>query len=252
MDYTLACPRIMNPAADRMHERDADNEYLNPMPDQQVDRFLIACIADVIVPRLRGPRVLEMGVGHRVWSPKLLARFPSVTTVDLSARLLDRLRSEVSGTGWTGICSAFEEFSPEELFDSVVCTYVLEHVDDPLSMLVRVRGWLRAGGEVAIVVPNGLSLHRRLAGKMGLLQTPTDLGATDRRLQHRRCFTPVQVENLITAAGFRVTERCGLLTKALPNSLLVHCTPEQLRGLVLLGMDLPLELAAAVYWRAEV
>ena len=242
----------MNPLADAMHEPDGDNEYLNPTPDQAVDRFLISCIADVIVPRLHGPRVLEMGVGCRMWTRRLLARFPSVTTVDLSARLLDRLQREVRGTGWTGICSAFEEYSPEELFDTVVATYVLEHVDDPLSMLARVRRWLRPGGEAAIVVPNALSLHRRLAVKMGLLQSPTDLGATDNRLEHRHCFAPAQAEDLITAAGFRVTERRGLMTKALPNSLLVHCTPEQLRGLVLLGMDLPLELAAAVYWRAEV
>ena len=53
-------------------------------------------------------------------------------------------------------------------------------------------------------------------------------------------------------AGFEVLERKGLFTKALPNDLLTACTDEQLKGLVELGVELPIEYSATIYFQARV
>ena len=181
-----------------------------------------------------------------------MARFADVTSIDGSAELLASLQRKLTGKRWAPVVSLFEEYKPDQPFDTVLATYVLEHVDDPLLILGLVRRmWLKEGGRLAVVVPHALSLHRRLAVKMGLTFYPGELGDTDRRMGHKRCLTCYEMEKLIVDAGFEVLEKKGMFTKVLPNSMLVHCTDEQLRGMFELGLELPIEYSAAIYFLAE-
>jgi hypothetical protein len=59
------------------------------------------------------------------------------------------------------------------------------------------------------------------------------------------------MEKLIVDAGFKVIEKKGMFTKILPNSMLVQCSDEQLRGMFELGLELPIEYSAAIYFLAE-
>ena len=38
-------------------------EYLKPTPDRKVDQKLLELVSDYVIPRLRGERILELGVG---------------------------------------------------------------------------------------------------------------------------------------------------------------------------------------------
>ncbi len=61
--------------------------------------------------------------------------------------------------------SAIEEAElPRARFAAVLLSQVLEHVEDPHSLLRKVRGTLRPGGVVFIVVPNAASVWRRMFG----------------------------------------------------------------------------------------
>lgn len=227
-------------------------EYLQPTPDREVDRFFLSVIADWAIPRLPGQRLLELGAGDGIWTPKLVSAFSHVTTVDRSLVLLQALEAKLTrAANWTGVCATFEEYQPDSRFDTVVASYVFEHVESPWNLLLRIHQWLRPGGTLALIVPNGLSLHRRLAVIMGLQPSPTELGPTDKRLEHRHAFTPAEIDVLLADGGFRTKCRLGLIAKTLPNALLVHCSPEQLRGLVLLGLELPIDLAGALFYLAE-
>src|ERR1051325_4769735 len=190
------------------------NVYLRPTPDWVVDQKLIDMAAEFVTARLRGPRVLELGVGAQVWTPSLLRQFEFVTSLDASAELLDAMALTLAGTSegrrWTPVHTYFEDYVPEQRFDTVVATYVLEHVDDPGLVLRRARTlWLRPGGLLAVVVPHALSLHRRLAVKMGIASRPDELGESDRRLGHKHCFTHFEMRRLIEDAGLTVEEQFG-------------------------------------------
>ena len=229
-------------------------EYIEPTPDRVVDQKLFEYISDYVIGRLEGTRVLELGVGDQAWTSKLLERFPDVTTVDGSARLLDVARRHLQDNSrWTPVHALFEEYTPDEPFDLVLATYVLEHVDSVEAILERARQhWLVPGGRIAVAVPHALSLHRRLAVTMGLANHVSELGETDARMGHRRCMTWQELEADLVNAGFEVVERKGLFTKALPNSALTACTDEQLKGLVELGLELPIEYSATIYFQARV
>jgi 2-polyprenyl-3-methyl-5-hydroxy-6-metoxy-1,4-benzoquinol methylase len=227
------------------------HQYLGTEPALNVDRYLGSRTANYVLPRLKGKRALELGVGHGAWTAALLTRFSHVTTIERAPELLDALQGTVDADRWTPVCCSFEDFEPTDPFDTVVATYVLEHVSDPLDLLERVRRWLGGKGRVAITVPNALSLHRRLAAQMGLVKDPAELGETDRKMGHFHCFTPERIEATIQRAGFRILERAGLLAKPLPNPLLANCSEQQLEGLFEVGKQLPMEFAAVLYYLAE-
>ncbi len=231
-------------------------EYLAPEPDRVVDQKILAMVADYLIPKVPAGNVLELGVGDQVWTPKLLAHCRHVATVDGSRVLLGHMEAALAGSAlrerWTPEVSLFEEYAPKERFDAVAATYVLEHVEDPLRILKLARErWLRSGGTILTAVPHALSLHRRLAVKMGLIQNPSELGETDFRMEHMRCLTWTQMRDLLEQAGFRVAQYGGMFTKPLPNAMLTGLSDAQLRGLFELGTELPIEYSAAIYFLAE-
>jgi len=225
--------------------------YLDTTPEQGVNNAIMEMLADFTLQRLPPGRLLEMGVGGQVWTPKLVERFDDVTTVDGSQVLLDEMSTLLSADNWTPVCAMFEDYEPSKLFDVVISSMVLEHVDDPALVLRRVYDWLVPGGVVAVLVPHALSLHRRLAVTMGLSQSPADLGPADMRLGHRRCMTYLELEELLADCGFEVIENHGLYAKLLPNDVLTHCSEAQLRAMFELGLELPIEYAALLYFLAR-
>jgi SAM-dependent methyltransferase len=65
-----------------------------------------------------------------------------------------------------------------------VCSEVLEHVDDPVALLVSARAWLAAGAVLVVTVPGG------------------PISAFDRHIGHRRHFTPDDIGDILRSAGF--------------------------------------------------
>ena len=229
-----------------------ENEYINPTPDRIVDKKIFEFVSDFIIPRIQGDDLLELGVGDQIWTPKLIKRFKSVTTVEASSELIVQLQRKIDQPNWKAVLSYFEEYKPQERFDVVLATYVLEHVKDPLLIMTLAKNfWLKPRGRFALVVPHALSLHRRLACTMGVAAHPGELKETDRRMGHTHCFTYLEIEKLLIDAGFKILEKKGMFTKTLPNGMLTHCSDEQLRGLFNLGMELPIEYSAAIYFLAE-
>ncbi len=224
-------------------------EYTSPNPARRMDQKMVRFIAKLVVDRLKDGNVLEMGVGDRIWTPLVLKRFGKTTVVDASSDLLNSL-DEFSNLGEIEKrCSLFEEFSPDTPFDNILCTYVLEHVEDPVQLLRRVAAWLKPKGEIHLIIPHALSLHRRLAVIMKLQKHVGELGDSDRQVAHRRCLSYCELDRIVAEAGLTAVERTGLATKLVPNALMENYPDELLRGLVLLGVELPIEYSGALYYR---
>jgi len=111
----------------------------------------------------------------------------------------DALR--VSFKRLNGIVDAFGDAQEipfaNEIFDSCLCTEVLEHVPDPMIVLKEIRRILKPGGRVLLTVPFAVELH----------QTPYDFWR----------FTPFGLQQLFKSAGFeveRITPRGNFPTVA--------------------------------------
>ena len=95
--------------------------------------------------------------------------------------------------------------------------HVLEHVQDPVDILLRARGWLKPGGLIFAAVPNAQSLHRQAAVIMGMLPKVDALNAMDLHHGHRRVFNPETFRLAFTQAGLQVDIFGGYWLKPLAN-----------------------------------
>ena len=217
-------------------------EYQEPDAGRGVDQKLISLLVGRAIPWMTGPEVLEMGSGDDQWTKRLIERFGYAHLVDGSRTLIETARKKY-GARLTTYHSLFEECSPGKQFDTVLSSLVLEHVKDPVEVLAQAAGWLKPKGHLIVIVPNALSLHRRLAVAMGLARAADELGASDVRLGHRRVFTIERIEDALARAGLRVVREAGWLTKPLPQAMMTEFSDALLDGLMKLGDELPREYA---------
>jgi 2-polyprenyl-3-methyl-5-hydroxy-6-metoxy-1,4-benzoquinol methylase len=144
-------------------------------------------------------------------------------------------------------CSLFEEYDPGRTFDNIVLGHVLEHVEEPVAILQRVKMWLNANGRVFAAVPNARSLHRQMGVVMNLLATEDSLNVVDLHHGHRRVYNPESFRHEFSAAGLRIEVFGGFWMKPTSDAQLEECwTPEMLEAAMVIGERYP-DIAAEIY-----
>ena len=150
----------------------------------EADRYN-AWLLDRARPYL-GSRVLELGAGIGTFTEQL-ADGREVVAVEPDPALLPHLRANApSATVFEGNV----ETAPPGPFDSAVCFNVLEHIADHAGALAAIRGRLRPGGHLLLLVPSHPFLY----------------GPIDAAFEHERRYAKEPLRTLLETAGFRVVE----------------------------------------------
>ncbi len=228
-------------------DRFAADYYLADVDDIGIEERQQVASLPMILDGIGG-RVLEMGYGTGIITGALLNRGVNVEVVEGSAVLT--AEATAVHPGLTAHLSLFEDFSPAEPYDAVLCLHVLEHVADPLALLQRIHSWLRPGGVLVTVVPNAESLHRNLAVRMGLQPTLDTLSDRDRLVGHRRVYTIGSLTRVLRDAGFDAKEPFGYFLKVVPNSMMLDWSVDLLDALNAISPTIPPRLLANIGVRA--
>lgn len=221
--------------------------------------LMLSWYADRMIATLRrrsARSLISLGIGHAVVPRAVIeslgTQLESYTIVEGSPLSIETFRSSLRPPPHVTLVNAlFEEFAPRREADAIEMGFVLEHVDDPQLVVERFKTFLRPGGTLVVVVPNALSLHRRLGRDAGLLADPYRLSPQDLELGHRRYFDRASLESLMRAAGLRV-ERCeGVFLKPLTTGQLrrLELPPAVVRAFMSVGVEHP-DLCNAIYVEA--
>ena len=136
--------------------------------------------------------------------------------------------------------SMFEDFTTDEKFDTIVMSHALEHVEQPVELMIKIRSWLASGGVFIVVVPNAKSIHRIVGVKMGLLQSLYELNERDISLGHYRIYDAESLLRDIIAAGLIVRNNGGSFLKPVSNAQIEeHWTAEMIEGFYEAGKEFP-------------
>ena len=125
--------------------------------------------------------------------------------------------------------------------------HILEHVDNPIDIMIRAKEWLSDNGVMILGVPNALSIHRLVAVKMGLLKAPNELNERDYQLGHQRVYSMETFIKDIKEAGLTIIEKGGVFFKPLSNGQIeTNWNDNMIEGFYELGKDFP-ENAAEIF-----
>lgn len=183
-----------------------------------VNQSSIAYSFEIFRRYLRGNTILELGPAEGVMTELLAQTGLEITVVEGSASFCRSIADRFPSI--RVVNALFEEYEPAEgqVFDNIILGHVLEHVDAPLQILTRAKGWLKPGtGRVMAAVPNARSLHRQAAVLMGLLSSEDQLNDMDIHHGHRRVFNPEIFRNAFMQAGLQIEVFGGYWLKPLSN-----------------------------------
>jgi len=169
------------------HHWRAYDEATRRNPAHRYRRGLIfATLARSTEQRLR---ILDIGCGQGDFLGEARRRFPDadLAGLDLSAAGLEFVAERVPGARLFRADFATSDPLPTELrgfATHVVCSEVLEHLDDPRLLLRKLAPTFVTGGELIITVPGG------------------PRSAFDIHIGHRRHYSPRQLQTLVCGAGY--------------------------------------------------
>lgn len=171
---------------DDLYEERYGEDILRSM--ERAERFTQWLIAR-LDPYLQGT-VLEVGagIGNNVRAllhkDRIIATEPDPEYVRLLQNAFGG-RQAVDVRQWDVTCPAPAEW---DKVDSILCSNVLEHVDDDVGALRNMKGALKDGGHLVLVVPAGARLH----------------GSLDRALGHRRRYSTKALRDCLARVGLGV------------------------------------------------
>ena len=187
--------------------------------------------------------VLELGFGEGIVTDYLVRCGKRVTQLEGSSLLVQKVTA-LFGERVRCVHGLFEEYTPTEKFDAVVASHVLEHVDDPLALLKRMRTWVKPRGRILVIVPNSESIHRRLAVLMGLQPRLDSLSPRDKLVGHQRVYSLSRLTADVKAAGYEVKHSRGFFFKPLANGMMLEFRPELIEAMNNIATAMPAELMA--------
>ncbi len=207
-------------------------------------------------PYFRPGSLLELGSFRGDFTKRLLDHFSNVTCVEASSEAITEARARF-GSRVNFLEGRFEEIELPARYDNVVLTHVLEHLDDPVGLLARIRKqWLADHGRLFLVCPNANAPSRQIAVKMGLISHNAAVTKGEAEHGHRITYTFDTLERDAVAAGLRVVARSGIFFKALANfqwDRLLETdiiSPEYLEGCYKLGQQYP-DLCSSIFLLCE-
>ena len=163
---------------------------------------------------VRGSSLLDAPCGDGILTAYLSPRFDRVVGIDASSTHLELARQNLPRAEYHEVL--IEDYQTNERFDTITMLNILEHVENPVSVLRRAAGWLSQSGILLVHVPNAQAINRKLAVLMGTLTECGELSPFDINVVgHRRSYTLQSLCRDVEAAGLRVQETGGVFYKML-------------------------------------
>jgi 2-polyprenyl-3-methyl-5-hydroxy-6-metoxy-1,4-benzoquinol methylase len=168
-------------------------------------------------PFFKRGNLLELGSFKGAFTERLLPYFDEITCVEASDVAMAEAQQKF-GNKITFFNAMFENANLPKQYDNIVMTHVLEHIDDPVSVLKRVNDeWLADDAYFFLACPNANAPSRQIAVKMGLISHNAAVTSAEAAHGHRCTYSLDTLERDAVAAGLTVIHRSGIFFKALAN-----------------------------------
>lgn len=215
------------------------------------DYWINRAACKIIVPRVEGLKVLQMGCASGVLTECLVEVVDQLDIVEGSSLYASQVRQKF-GEKVSVMEELFEEFCPKTTYQAIILDNTLHLLRDPDVILEKIRQWLSKDGRFYLTVPNALSLHRRLGIKMNMLKNNEDITERGDVFGQFNHFTYNSTEKILCDHGYVIDESFGYLLKPFSNKQMIALgiSGELFEALFEIGRDFP-DIANQLYFRAR-
>lgn len=197
---------------------------------------------------------LELGCFQGAFSERLVDFFDDLTCIEASSDALGIARQNKKLAKVKFIESMFEDAALKQKYENIILTHVLEHIDDRIALLKKVREeWLANDGTFIVACPNAYAPSRQIAVHMGLIGHPEAVTPAEEAHGHRVTYSLETLKQDLLESGFSIKHYSGIFFKALANfqwDRLLQTdivTDEYLDGCYELGKKYP-DLCSSIYF----
>jgi len=161
---------------------------------------------------------LELGSFKGDFTKRLIPYFEDITCVEASDEAIEIAKEKLNNKNIVYTNSMFEDAVLPKKYDNIILTHVLEHIDNPVGLLKRIKEeWLSEDGKLFLVCPNANAPSRQIAVKMGLITHNSAITSAEAEHGHRITYTLDTLERDAKEGGLNVIYRSGIFFKALAN-----------------------------------
>lgn len=208
------------------------------------------------LPFFRKGALLELGCFMGSFTQRLTPYFEDITCVEASSEAISVAKNKLP-ENVKFLRGTFEDIELNQKYDNIVLTHVLEHLDDPVSVLKRIRNeWLAENGRLFLVCPNANAPSRQIAVHMGLISHNSAVTDAERKHGHRITYSFDTLERDVKQADLNIVHKSGIFFKALANfqwDQLLNTdiiSKEYLDGCYELGKEYP-NLCSSIFFVCE-
>ncbi|MEZ8825276.1 class I SAM-dependent methyltransferase [Vibrio amylolyticus] len=245
-----------NKIGDMMGQLNLDKSvtaYNKESPYDLDNSLMLSWYPKRVAKKMNKGSLLELGLGHGYSCREFSKHIDEYVVLDGSPAIIEKFRSENPDLNFVDIIETyFENFENNGTYDNIVMGFVLEHVNDPLEILLKYKDMLSENGRLFISVPNATSLHRQLANISGLLPDMYKLSPVDHEMGHMRYFDVDTLSALVEKAGLKIECIEGLLLKPFTTQQLTSLNLDEdiFQALLVKGIDYP-ELCTGILIEAK-
>ena len=160
---------------------------------------------------------LELGSFKGDFTKRLIPYFDDITCIEASDEAI-KISKQNLKDNITYYNSLFENVELPKKYDNIILTHVLEHIDDPVGLLSRIKNeWLSEDGKLFLVCPNANAPSRQIAVKMGLISHNSAITPAEEEHGHKITYTLDTLERDTKLGGLNAIHSSGIFFKALAN-----------------------------------
>lgn len=168
-------------------------------------------------PFFKTGNCLELGSSKGDLTKRLLSYFDDITCVEASDEAL-AIAHRLVGNKVKYKHALFQSAEMTGQYDNILLTHVLEHLDDPVSLLKKINSeWLSKNGRLFLACPNANAPSRQIAVKMDMISHNAAVTQAESEHGHRITYSLDTLERDARLAGLSVIYRSGVFFKALAN-----------------------------------
>lgn len=166
----------------------------------------------------KGACALEMGCYKGEFTKKILDHFDTITVLEGSEDLAKEAKENVKNEHKvTFINKMFEDWTPDQKYDAIFLLHTLEHLDNPIEILKKIKLALKEDGHLFLVVPNANAASRQIAVGMGLISHNAAVTQGEHEHGHRITYSFDTLERDVIKAGLKAIYKSGVFFKPFAN-----------------------------------